>query len=64
MSRKSSRYIVRDRDTGGKYIVMRKSPVNNNRYRWAKSSRESAVVLSYDAARKVIYNYGGVMVVA
>lgn len=64
MNRKSSKYIVRDRDTGGKYIVRRVSPVGNNRYRWAKSARDSAVVLSYDAARKVIYNYGGVMVVA
>lgn len=61
----NSNYIVRVYDgTGSRYLVRKASPVVGNRYRWAKRARTEAVVLSYDAARKIVRNYGGEMVVA
>lgn len=64
-SRTNSTYIVRDTDgTGSRYLVRRVSPTTSSRYRWAKRARTEAVVLSYDAARKVIRTYGGEMVQA
>ena len=64
-SRTNSNYIARVYDgTGSRYLVRRVSPTATNRYRWAKRSRQEAEVLSYDAARKLVRNYGGEMVTA
>lgn len=64
-SRTNSNYIVRVYDgTGSRYLVRRASPTPTNRYRWAKRARHEAVVFSYDAARKLVCNYGGEMVTA
>jgi hypothetical protein len=64
-SRTNSAYIVRDTNgTGSRYLVRRVSPTATNRYRWAKRARYEAAILTYDAARKVVRNYGGEMVPA
>jgi hypothetical protein len=64
MSKKTSSlavYYVRQQiGRGAGYLTLRVSPTRRSGiYRWAKETKEIAVPLSYDAARKAAKRYGG-----
>ena len=62
--RNRTNYIVRAQlGAGAGYLTRRVNVTRNTgRYRWAKGSRDIAVVLSYKAARRAASQYGGCVV--
>lgn len=55
------KYIIRSRNTGGRYLVRRET--GKKSYRWTKRTRREAYRFSsYDAAQKASQRYDGVLV--
>jgi len=62
MATKQAKYIVTFRDTGTAYLQERTVRVDGLKYRWGKTQKECAAILSASAARSAVKTYGGKMV--
>lgn len=53
-------YFVRSAGTGGEYLTNRTKRIfGEGKYRWAKTSKSNATLMTYDAAQKAALRYGG-----
>ena len=51
-------FYVRNRTTGGQYLVNRASRTAKGKYRW-NTDKSEATLMTYDAAQKAALRYGG-----